>query len=745
MRRVFSLALILLMIIPYASALPILDASTRFLVESRDYLDTTQEISLSLMALISSYSTAENLTEEDIEPFVEELLERQNSDGGWGYYEGSISNVVDTSYAVIALKFALTIYQAEDKEYKETSSAINKGVRFILDSYSINGWGYVPNTLPEFYPTLMAVWALGENGYSVEDEKIRSAIEYLEGVKKTGLREGEEVALKIIAYTSVGYKLEKQLIERAWELANSEDATIKEKALLTYAILTYEGVTFETTKLVSNIEELSKRNGTSFVYWFNEPEPLVEDDAIITSAWATLDIAYTELDLPLVLARFSRDLCSMIKSFQNSDGGWGYLPGQDSDEVVTYYALKNIDLCALKREEIDKALNWAKNRLPINQEDVLRKKLISKKYIYNLLILARFNMLSEKEKEENIQIIKSLKLEDGLWGNVLGPQPKDTALAIKALLALGVPKDDPDIQKAKQWLLSISHGGWGTYVRSRYRAYMLTPEVDTTIEVLEALMPISTGDELKPHIEWLLEQKTDDGWPNIKELYFYGVLIYTGEPRIDLTARAITLLTELGYNYREDFLGWILDQRAEIEDRKNLLEIALVLEAIHPQPHEINIWWVIKIFENEGCQVVYTAGKYYTARFVQSALEALLNSTAPLSEFKTFENSNYVVVGSLNDFNLSRYNPYLSIEVSGDVLIVNGVIYPLQDETTIIAAGKHENGYLLFVLYNKSSKAVRDIFSSGMFKYFRAPAVVVWYEPSDFPWAMPKLRGDFVR
>lgn len=745
MRRIFSLALILLMIIPYASAVPILDASSRFLIESKDYLETTQEISLSLMALISSYSTAENLTKEDIEPFVEELLERQNSDGGWGYYEGSISNVVDTSYAVIALKFALTIYQAGEKEYKETSSALKKGVRFIVDSYSINGWGYVPNTLSEFYPTLMAIWALGENGYSVEDEKIRSAIEYLEGVKKTGLREGEEVALKIIAYTSVGYKVEKQLIERAWELANSEDTTTKEKALLTYAILNYEGMTFETAKLVSNIEKLSKRNGTRFVYWFNEPKPLVEDDAVITSAWATLDIAYAELDLPLVLARFSRDFCSIIKSSQNSEGGWGYLPGQDSNEMVTYYALKNTDLCLLKKEEIDKALNWAKNRLSTNQENVLRERTISKKYVYNLLILARFNMLSEEEKEENIQLIKSLKLKDGLWGNVLGPQPKDTALAIKALLALGVPKDDPDIQKAKQWLLSISHGGWGTYVSSRYGAYMLTPEVETTIEVLEALMPISTRDELKPHVEWLLEQKADGGWPNIKKLYFYGVLIYTGEPRIDLTARAIALLKELGYNYHKDFTGWILDQGAELEDKKNLLEIVLVLHAIHPKPHEIDIRWVNKIFENEGYQVVYTPGKYYTARFVQSALEVHLNSTAPLSEFKTFENSNYVVVGSLNDFNLSRYNPYLSIEVSGNVLVVNGVIYPLQDETTIIAAGKHENGYLLFVLYNKSSKAVRDIFSSGMFKYFRAPAVVVWYEPSNFPWSMPKLRGDFVR
>ena len=743
MKRIFSLVLILLMVIPYVSAVPILDASTRFLTEGKDYMDSTQEISLSLMALGSSYSIAENLTKENITLFVEELLERQNSDGGWGYYEGSISNVVDTSYAVIALKRVIDLYYPNEDIYRKISKALENGLDFISGSYTLNGWGYIPSTLPEFYPTVMALWALGENGYSIEDEMIKDAIKYLENVTKPGLREEEVVALKILAYNSVGYSIEDSLIEKAWGLVKAENSTIKEKALLTYALLNYEGVTFETAKMVGTIENLNERYENGFLYWANEPEALVEREALQTSALATLDIGFAELGISPVLLGFSREVCLMIKSSQNPDGGWSYLPKYPSNEIATYYVLANINLC-FSGGGIDEALNWAKSRLPVNQEAVLKERRLLPRYVYNLLILAKFNMLSEEEKHENIELIKSLKLQDELWGNILGPQPKETALAIKALLALGVSQEDPDIQKAKKWLLSISEGGWGTYVQSRYYSYMTTPEVETTLEVLEALSRISTKEELQPHINWLINQKTDIGWPNVKTIYFYNVLVYTGEPRTDLTARAVNLLSKFGYNYREDFVEWILDHREEIKDKQNLLEAALVLRALYPSPDKIDLWWINKVLYNEGFQVVYTPGKYYTARFVQTALENHFNKTYSLSEFEDFEESNYVVVGDLDDFNISKYNPAVSIEVKDDVVLVNGRPYKLQDYTTIIIAGKYEHNYIMFVLYHKNSKAVREIFSSGMFKYFRSPVVISWYKYSDVPWIMPELVGEFV-
>ncbi len=82
------------------------------------------------------------------------------------------------------------------------------------------------------------------------------------------------------------------------------------------------------------------------------------------------------------------------------------------------------------------------------------------------------------------------------------------------------------------------------------------------------------------------------------------------------------------------------------------------------------------------------------------------------------------------------------MEVENSKLIVNGHYYPLKD-SGVIVAGKHEQNYMLFVLYNGSSRVVREIFDLGMFKYFKGPAVVAWYR-YDTPWT-PELMGEFVR
>ncbi|EHR79170.1 hypothetical protein OCC_01534 [Thermococcus litoralis DSM 5473] len=740
MKRVVPVLLVVMMILPYAGAVPILDSSVRFLLQGEEYAETTEEMSLSLLALTMSYGMASNLSIDNITSIAYSLLYRQNEDGGWGYYEGSTSNVVDTSYAIIALKSAISLYERGTSPYRDISNAVTSGIRFLLNSYSVNGWGYVPNTLPEFYPTVMAIWALGENGYSAENENIKNAVEFLENVEKTELREGKALALRILAYKSVGYKIDSSLIEKAWELVNSKDITIEEKALLTYALLNYEGLSFKTAVLLAELENLKDED--SFVYWANKPEGLVERDVITTSALATLDIGYAELGLPPALASFSRELCSVILSSQNPDGGWSYLEGYPSNEIATYYVLSNIEYC-FSREGVDKALEWAREKLSVNKKEVLRKRELSPRYVYNILLLARFNMLDGNEKKENIEIIKSLKLKDGLWGNVLGPQPKDTALAVKALLALGVPPSDQDIQEAKRWLLSISEGGWGTYVQTEYYPYMITPEVETTLEVLEALLPISSKDELQRNIEWLIDQRGTDGrWANVKELHIYNVLIYEGEPRTDLTARAIALLSSLGYNYRDEFISWVMDHRNEITSRGNLVEIPLILNVLYTPTYGIDIWWVNRVLEKEDFKVVYTSGKYYTASFVRNALEKHLNRTLPLSEFEGFKNSNYVIIGGLDDFNISEYNPAVSMEVENSKLIVNGHYYPLKD-SGVIVAGKHEQNYMLFVLYNGSSRVVREIFDLGMFKYFKGPAVVAWYR-YDTPWT-PELMGEFVR
>jgi len=406
MKRIFSLVLILLMVIPYVSAVPILDASTRFLTEGKDYMDSTQEISLSLMALGSSYSIAENLTKENITLFVEELLERQNSDG---------------SYAVIALKRAIDLYYPNEDTYRKISKALENGLDFISGSYTLNGWGYIPNTLPEFYPTVMALWALGENGYTEKSRYVDEAIAYLESAESMEISEAKVVGLKILAYKSVGHQVPESLIEKAWELVNSEAITIDERALLTYVLTTYEGLTFEVAKLLSRLEDLAESNET-LIYWANAPEEWTNREVFAASAFAVMSFA-TANALGGVGGIISiEDSCSALEKVQNPDGGWGYRAGYSSDDRTTYYVLKALKRCYFKDEVIEKGLEWVEARLPENMEKVSKEGRLNSAYIYNLLTLLEFNMLNETEKQSHISFIKSLS-EDGSGRRYLGHNP----------------------------------------------------------------------------------------------------------------------------------------------------------------------------------------------------------------------------------------------------------------------------------------------------------------------------------
>jgi len=197
------------------------------------------------------------------------------------------------------------------------------------------------------------------------------------------------------------------------------------------------------------------------------------------------------------------DSCSALEKVQNPDGGWGYRAGYSSDDRTTYYVLKALKRCYFKDEVIEKGM-----------EKVSKEGRLNSAYIYNLLTLLEFNMLNETEKQSHISLIKSLS-EDGKWKTILGPQPYDTALAIKALLALGVDPSDEDIVKAKEWLLSLPTDGWGLRIQIAvpFRVRYIMPTVPTTLEVLEALTPLVTKEEVERHLTWLMEQKIeDDGW-----------------------------------------------------------------------------------------------------------------------------------------------------------------------------------------------------------------------------------------
>ncbi|USS40993.1 hypothetical protein NF865_01875 [Thermococcus aggregans] len=747
MRRIAPVLLIMIIVLPYVAAESILDASARFLLEGRDYMKTTQQLSLSLMALASSYSGVENITISDVDYFVDALLKRQNPDGGWGYYEGSVSNVVDTSYAVIALKKALSLYEGE--KASSISRTIKRGVEFLINSHNGEGWGYVPNTLTEFYPTVMAVWALGENGYSKDHPYIRSAIKYLEENEPYGLRKGEAVALKLLAYHAVGY-ISLGLVEEARDLVNSPEITVKEQAFLTYALLLYEGLTFETAKLLATLEDLKEKN-ESLVYWANKPGELVGREVFVTSALAILSFAEVSGGLMPELETPFEASCSELEKVQNEDGGWPYIVGFSSTDRATYYVLKALKRCYFMDESIEKGLGWVKKRIDENMEISSERGELYPPYIYNLLTLLEFNLVNESERAKHIAFIKSLKKENVAWGDVLGLQPYDTALAIKALLALGVSPQDGDIIKAKEWLLSFPTEGWGTVITTKYYTRFFPSEVSTTIEVLEALEPLVTRQEVEKHLNWLLEQRTEDGgWPNIKESYIVGVLMYQGQPSVELTIRATEVLYAFGIDYRQETLKWLLPKRRNNLWGSSVVDSALAtlyFSTFEELPKPVNLYEVVRALPEGNFKILYTFGREKVAVSVKNSLDSLFGTNLTVEQFKEIGDGNYIVLVDLTEFDLSKYNPYIELKVDNESIYLNGESYK-RDNTFLVVPGKTSKGYILFILYPRNlGSAVKVFFASNIVKYLSGVACVVTYEDKNQNGIVElgELKAEFVR
>ncbi|NJE08966.1 hypothetical protein E3E31_10615 [Thermococcus sp. M39] len=732
MRRVISLVLIVLMIIPYGavSAKPILDGSVEFLAKSENLLNTTKDVSLVLMALVSAQGKVDYDLTENITQLVDLLILRQNSDGGWGYFAGSTSDVVDASYAVIALNKALIFYTKGTPEYSKISHSLDEGVKFILNSYSGDGWGYVKDTASEFYPTVMAIWALGEMGFGANHPYIRRALEYLNSAEDYGgLSKYEAMALKVLAFKSTGQKVSDELIVKIKETLDSENLSTRDRALLTYALVTYEDVNFDVAKALLTLESL--KQGEEAFYWTDEPGLFTQSHIFEVSAYASLSFALVSDKLSEGLENPFKTSCEALKNAQNPDGGWSYFYGFSSNEKSTYYALKALRLCYFRDPSIEKGLEWVKEKYERDKLVVRENHEMYPPYVYALLTLLEFNMLNETEKAENIELIKSVRIGIGKWGNFLGPQPYDTALAIKSLLALGVPSNDTDIQRAKSWLLSISKTGWGTYVSTGFYSYMLPPEVSVTLEVLEALAPISTKEELEPHLKWLIEQRTDDGgWANIKEHYLLGVFQYKEESTVELTIRATELLAKFGYDYREDVLNWLMDKEHNDLWGDTIVDSALAtlfLSQFKFIP-KINLYDVIRLIPEQKFYVVYTDDRNSTAQQVKASIDKLFETNMTIEKFQGFGDANYIVLADFGDFEIKDYNPYVKLEVKNDTIYVNGKEYSIKN-TVVLIPGKTETGYILFVFYRKGlDNVVIKLFDSGLVKYLKGDALVVSYE-----------------
>jgi len=160
----------------------------------------------------------------------------------------------------------------------------------------------------------------------------------------------------------------------------------------------------------------------------------------------------------------------------------------------------------------------------------------------------------------------------------------DTALAILALRAAGIPGDDPQLQAAGLWLLGeevrvrgdwairrpdLAPGGWSFEFDND-----LYPDVDDTAVVVLALRELGLGDDASRRgLDWLVGmQSRSGGWGafdvNNEALWLYRLPIcdfgkVTDEPSADVTAHALEALAhEPGYGASaESGLEWLLSEQ----------------------------------------------------------------------------------------------------------------------------------------------------------------------------------------
>jgi squalene-hopene/tetraprenyl-beta-curcumene cyclase len=162
----------------------------------------------------------------------------------------------------------------------------------------------------------------------------------------------------------------------------------------------------------------------------------------------------------------------------------------------------------------------------------------------------------------------------------------DTALAVLALRAAGVPADDPRLQAAGKWLLAeevtvpgdwtirrpgLAPGGWAFEFDND-----LYPDVDDTAVVVLALRELGLGDDaVRRGLDWMVGmQSRSGGWGAFdvdnEALWLYKLPIcdfgkVTDEPTADVSAHALESLGhEDGYGSAlRRGLQWLL---AEQED-----------------------------------------------------------------------------------------------------------------------------------------------------------------------------------
>ncbi|WP_456420682.1 prenyltransferase/squalene oxidase repeat-containing protein [Thermococcus sp.] len=735
MNRLLAVLIVILLVTPGAYAGTI-GKSVNFLSDASSNVQSIRDMSLILIAISGAQKAVGNISADKIDHLAMGLLSLQNPDGGWGYLPNETSNVVDTSYALIALLKAEPYVSPIHRQ--SLLNGVSKAVSYLLHSSSGRGWGYAPGTAPEFYPTAMAVWALGERGYYYTDGPVKEAVRFLLSANST-LPAPQTLALRVIALHAVGYPVPMELVSKVENLLRDGRLTTLDRAMLTYALELVRPLDFTTSFFVSKLLELANVSG-DYAYWISSPVyPLMTPEVIKTSAYALLAVAYLEQYPPQIPVEENPYAapCSELKALQNGDGGWPLIKPGPSNEKATYYALLALKYCVPTNESIEKALEWSMKALEVDGSKMVSSHRFSPAYFYALETLLHFNVLSEREKENAIKdiIASQLPYGIGLWGNNLGPQPYDTALAVRALVDLGVPPNDSLIQRAVTWVLSTSKGGWGIYVSTPYFSYMLRPDVMTTVSIIEAFEGIVPREKLKPHADWLASQRVDGGWSYWKPYYdpVSGRVIEL-KPTVELTVRVTDVLTNFGYNFSRDTLNFVIKAKTSGEINGKSVETAFAVMYLSRYKFipKVTLDDIRLALGAKPFTMVAVGLSSNETESVFSSLVKLYGNSFVLSNTTKIGRGYYIVIAPYGSYNISKYNPYLVFHIENGSVVVANYTAPL-NSSIVLVPGYTQRGDVLFVLYSPSSRWMAvELFTTGFIRYIRGEAMVLTYESNRF-------------
>jgi lanosterol synthase len=139
----------------------------------------------------------------------------------------------------------------------------------------------------------------------------------------------------------------------------------------------------------------------------------------------------------------------------------------------------------------------------------------------------------ERAIQRGVRFLRSQQRADGSWPGAWGVQfIYGTLFAVRGLLAAGVPKDDPAIRAACQWMLARQRpeGGWGEHHQSTFdRQYVDRGHSHVVQTAWAMLMLLTAGDPdtdaLERGAKYLASMQNEQGeWP---EQEMVGIFFHT--------------------------------------------------------------------------------------------------------------------------------------------------------------------------------------------------------------------------